>query len=1141
MLSRVAGVLAVLLGVGDWALSAPIPAPQEAADRSFDTALPGLAQDREGIEFFEKKIRPVLSEKCYTCHSAGAKRLKANFRLDTREGMLKGGDMGPSLKPGSPDESLLIRALRYKDEELQMPPKEQLPAEVVADFEAWVKRGAPDPRNAAAAGAKAVDFAAARKHWAFQPPRDPAVPKVKRPEWVKTPIDAFVLAKLEEKNLAPAPPADRRTLIRRATLDLIGLPPSPEEIDAFLADRSPDAFAKVVDRLLASPRTGERWGRHWLDVARYSDTKGYVFQEERRYPFAYTYRDWVIRALNEDMPYDRFILLQLAADRLATGEDKRDLAAMGFLTLGRRFLNRQPDIIDDRLDVLSRGLMALTVSCARCHDHKFDPIPIADYYSLYGVFASSQEPKNPPLIGGPQKTADNVAYEKELASREGEVSKYKEQQYAKLAPALRSKEKLEKYFLAAIEARNAKDDDSLRALGQKFDVSGTVAARWRDCFKKAAEKNDPVFAHWRAYGALAEQGFAEKAGSVEVKGEANPKVAEAFAAPPASLQEVAQRYAALLAAADQDAPHADPSREALRLALRGPDAPPNVPLADVERLYTRAERDKQRQLEKRIEELRASHPGAPAHAHALQDLPSPVEPRVFVRGNANNPGDPVPRRFLGILSPEKREPFKDGSGRLELAKAIASRENPLTARVLVNRVWLEHFGAGIVRTPSDFGTRSDAPTHPELLDWLAVRFTDDLGWSMKKLHRLILLSSAWQQSSEEDPRKREGDPENLWLSRMNRRRLDFEAMRDSLLAVTGQIDLEVGGKAVTLVANPTAKTKMEAETIKVDAGDPSQDAFARRRSVYLFIDRQNLPGTFRDFDFASPDTHSPQRYQTTVPQQALFLMNSGFVLEQARLVAARPEVAGAKSPEERVQKLHRAVFGRPATKEEAALGLRFVEAEEGRGVKEIALPAPAWQYGFGEFDEAEKRVKSFTPLPHFTGTAWQGGPKLPDPKLGWVFLSAEGGHPGGTKALSAIRRWTAPRDGAVSVSGTLAHKSADGDGVVARIVSSDEGPLASWTAHNTEARTEMSRIEVKRGETIDFVVECRREEASDGFAWAPVVKMAPTPVATAAGVPMEWSAQAEFAGPPGRPRRALGPWEKYAQVLLLTNEFMFVD
>jgi len=1079
-------------------------------------------RDPEGIEFFEKKIRPVLADKCYSCHSSELRKVKGGLRLDTREGLLKGGESGAAaVVPGDPDHSLLLKAIRYgKDDELKMPPKgPALAPEILRDFEAWIRRGAPDPRSAPAA--KTFDFAKAREHWAFRPPAEPKIPPVSAAAWVKNPIDAFILAKLDASGMKPSPAADRRTLIRRATVDLLGLPPTAEEIEAFVADPAPDAWGRVIDRLLASPRYGERWGRHWLDVARYSDTKGYVFQEERRYPFAYTYRDWVIRALNEDLPYDQFLVQQIAADRLPLGEDKRPLAAMGFLTLGRRFLNRQPDIIDDRIDVLCRGTMGLTVACARCHDHKFDPIPSKDYYSLYGVFASTIEPKDPPLIGMGQKTKENLDFEAESAKLQAEVTKYREGRQADIQASIRKAKAVSDYLLAAQEARAIKGDEELRAFAQKKDLIGFVLGRWKALLDKTSKGHDKVFAPWHA--------MLKGPEAMKDLGELHPLVADAFKEPPKTLKEAADRYAAILT--KPEAP------EEIQSILTGPDAPTALALADVEKAYNRADRDKQRQLENKVDALKATHPGAPQRAMAFQDGPL-QEPHVLIRGNPNNPGEQVPRQFLGILSPDRREPFKDGSGRLELARAIASKDNPLTARVMVNRVWGLHFGGAIVRTPSDFGLRSDAPTHPDLLDWLALRFVDN-GWSLKKLHKLILTSAAWQQRSDDVAAYKEKDPDNRLVWKCSRQRLDFEAMRDSILAVSGQIDLTMGGRSVELSENPTSKKKMQAETIINTVGDPTQETYTKRRSIYLFIDRQNLPGTFRAFDFASPDTHSPQRYSTTVPQQALFLMNSPFITEQVGGLMRRPEIDAEKDLDGRVKKLYRILFGRSPAPDELALGKTYLERELQRE-RPVASAPSVWQYGYGKYDEAAKKVLDFRPLPHFTGTAWQGGPTLPDPKLGWVLLTAEGGHPANRAIGAAVRRWTAPHDGAISVAGVLGHHQKEGDGVRARIVSSQDGELASWTVHNTEAETKMSRIEVKKADTIDFVVDCRGDETSDSFVWAPVIRLVEAP-GNAAGGTQEWSAAAEFRGPETKPRKTLTAWERYAQVLMQSNEFMFVD
>ena len=871
----------------------------------------------QAVEFFEAKVRPVLVEKCFNCH--GEKKQSGGLRLDSRAALLKGADGVPVVVPGSPEKSPLLQALRHEGD-VKMPPKGKLPPEAVEAFTTWVKLGVPFP-EAKVAGPNEAD--AARKHWAFQPVRDPAPPS----GTARNPIDAFVQAKLREKGLSPSPPADKRTLIRRAYYDLIGLPPSAEEIEAFVKDDSPEAFAKVVDRLLASPRYGERWGRYWLDLARYSDTKGYVFTEDRNYPFAYTYRDYVIRSFNDDKPYDRFVIEQLAADRLPLGDDKSPLAAMGFLTLGRRFLNNTHDIIDDRIDVVTRSLLGLTVTCARCHDHKYDPIPSKDYYSLYGVFASSIEPKDLPLIGHPERTPAVIAFEKDLKKRQDEVAGFVQKRYAELLPTFRTPQSVAAYLLAARDAQG-KPEGQLRGFARERDLNGFLFARWRNFLGNTARAHSPVFAPWHALAALPDAEFAAKAPGVisalaagkDPKKRVNPLILQALTAKrPANIKEVAQVYGEVLAgAAAAQAKDAKPTSERAELAavLTGANAPTNISAADAEKLFNRADRDKARALQRKVDAFRATSPAAPAHAMVLNDAPNPFTPRVFLRGNPNNPGPTVPRQFLEVIAGPDRKPFADGSGRLEMARAVASPDNPLTARVMVNRVWLGHFGLGLVRTPSDFGVRCDPPTHPELLDWLAKRFVED-GWSVKKLHRRIMLSATYQQSSEVSPELARLDPENRLLARMNRRRLDFEAMRDSLLAVSGGLDEKAGGRSVDIFKEP----------------------FSRRRTVYGFIDRQNLPGTFRTFDFASPDTHSPQRFTTTVPQQALFLLNSPFVVEQARLLAARPEVANAKEPSKRIGQLYRLVYGRPPTPEETEMGLGFVQSQPAAGPGNAGLDA----------------------------------------------------------------------------------------------------------------------------------------------------------------------------------------------------------
>jgi mono/diheme cytochrome c family protein len=1085
-----------------------------------------------GIEFFEKHVRPIFVEHCHQCHSADAEKVKGGLLLDTKEGLLKGGDSGPALVSGEPDKSLLIKAIRYTDENLQMPPKgKKLTPDQIAHLEAWVKMGAPDPR---AAKAKSRHGKSAGDHWAFKPVRAPALPSIRNTRWAQSPIDHFIVEKLEARGIAPNPPADRRTLVRRATYDLTGLPPTPAEVDEFLKDKSAEAFPKLVDRLLNSPHYGERWGRYWLDIARYADTKGYVFEEERRYPYSFTYRDYVIRALNEDLPFNEFIVHQIAADLLPLGEDKRPLAALGFLTLGRRFLNNQPDIIDDRIDVVTRGFMGLTVTCARCHDHKYDPIPTKDYYSLYGVFASSSEPGDKPLLGKGALPRDYAAYVAEREKREAELKKYREDQEAAVRVKLRGR--VGDYLLAVYDASKLGDNGKQEGLARERKLGPGVLQRWVGSLKKWRDENSPVFTPWFAYSSLNESNFAAQAKEVKWTNSVNPLVSAVFVQPPESLKEVAARYTALFTNIDQQwkqftadaekskstagGPNAslptalpDKSAEELRQVLYADSSPLNLNDDEYRRLFDTPVGQKMRALRRKIDEVDATHPGAPPKAMALVDNARPYTPHVFIRGNANNQGPEVPRQFLEVLAGPNRKPFEKGSGRLELAQAIASPENPLTARVIVNRVWMYHFGAPLVRTPSDFGVRSEPPSHPELLDYLASRFIQE-GWSLKKLHRLLMLSSAYQQSSEQNPRAAKEDPGNQFLWRMNRKRLDFEAMRDTFLTLGGGIDLAVGGRPIELTTEP----------------------FTGRRTVYGFVERQNLPGLFRTFDFASPDTTSPQRFATTVPQQALFLMNSPFVVQQAGRLIARPEVKRASTEDEKLTQLHRICFQRAPDKDELALAKRFLTAQN--ATNDAKAQPPVWQYGWGAFDDKAKRTKSFTALTHFSSYAWQGGTNLPDPQLGWVLLNAAGGHPGDDVQHAAIRRWTAPRDGVISISGELHHPEDKGDGVRARVVSS-AGVAGEWISFHNKTPTPVDQLRVKEGDIVDFITDCRQSVSHDSFAWAPRIKyLSPARVKDET---MEWDSKADFAGPPKEKPKSLDAWQKYAQVLLLANETMFVD
>jgi cytochrome c553 len=739
-------------------------------------------------QFFENKIRPLLSAECYQCHSHQAERVKGGLYLDSREGVLKGGKTGPAIVPGHPEKSLLIRAVSYKDPDLEMPPKgDMLTDQQIADLTAWVKMGAPDPRMASATPTNWN--ASAKSHWAWQPVRSPAVPAVKKAGWCQTPVDNFILAKLQEKGLTPSPAADKRTLIRRATFDLIGLPPTPEEVNDFLADKSPNAFEKVVDRLLASPHYGETWGRHWLDVARYSDTKGQVRRqrEDPNSPFAWTYRDYVIRSFNDDKPFNAFILEQVAADKLpGTQKNLTNLTALGFLTVGDRFMGMQNDIINDRIDVVTKGFMGLTVSCARCHDHKFDPIPQKDYYALHGIFASSIEPEDEPII---QKTSGLTNY----------------------ADYYKQRTKLDK-------------------------EEEEIAAK----FRELARKRD---------------------------------------------------------------------RDALRELQR-----------------------EQRRNQSAIASLEMTHPGAPARAMVLVDSPRPRDSSVLIRGEAGNRGPVEPRHFLELIAGPNPKPFSEGSGRLQLAQAIVDPVNPLTARVLVNRVWQHHFGAGFVPTPDDFGTMSEPPSHPELLDYLAARFMAE-GWSMKKLHKTIVLSAVYQQSSANNPRYAEIDPGNRLLWRANIGRLEFESIRDSILAIGGSLNTNMYGRPVDFDLHPEST----------------------RRSVYGLVDRSDIPSVMVNFDFALPDMPTGKRHETIVPQQALFFMNSPLVIEQARKLVAQPEFVAMTDREAKIRFLYQRVFQRQPTTEETQLAAEFI-------VDSPVTKAPATSTASGSNQElAQNKRRPFVP------------------------------------------------------------------------------------------------------------------------------------------------------------------------------------
>ncbi|NBV86210.1 MAG: DUF1553 domain-containing protein, partial [Verrucomicrobia bacterium] len=848
---------------------------------------------------------------------------------------------------------------------------------VIADFEAWVQMGAPDPRASFPATAQSKSVAPkAVDHWAFKPVSPPAIPQVEDPkQFVCNPIDNFILDRLKANNLAPTPKADKYTLIRRVSYDLTGLPPTPEEVANFIADQSPAAFEKVVDRLLDAPSYGERWGRHWLDIARYADTSG-DRQTGRAtmtvYPGAWTYRDYVINAFNKDLPYDQFILQQIAADRLPESKtDKSMLAALGFLTVGKRFMGNENDLLDDRIDVVTKGLMGLTAACARCHDHKFDPIPTRDYYALHGVFASSEEPAEGPLLQPAEERAEHQDYLLEAAKITQEGKTYVQSEGTRLICGIL--ERAGDYLMAIREAGSTvesfKKNGNFRLWAKQKGLKAEVAAVAQDQVIAAEVRNkrnpDPILGPWFALNGLPAEAFSEKAAALleEMRGGArcNMTIVDALIEKaPGSVEDVAQVYNTVLASLHKAlelpeyegikvkrgsitelrksmVPLKDPRLESLRNDLFGS----NSKWLPEDRLLAKtlgaSFLNPQAAIRGKMASLNLTHPGAPVRAMTLVDKARPKDSNVLLRGEPGNLGPVVPRHFPTLLGGDESKPFTDGSGRLELARAIASPENPLTARVIVNRVWQWHFGQAIVRTVSDFGTRSEPPTHPELIDWLA-NYLVGHNWSLKQLNKLIVLSGAYQQDSIPSEAGMALDPTNQWLWRFNVQRLDFEQVRDTLLTVGAQLETDsIGGRPFQLSGDSSLGTPKRNKFTGVDTSALSTSP--NRRSVYAMIDRAGLPEIFNTFDFANPEVSTGERVLTTVPQQSLFMMNSPFVAAQVRSLVQRKDFPANGSDEERIRFIFATALQRLPTPEEVEFSKRFLAAEPRSLVETNALLA----------------------------------------------------------------------------------------------------------------------------------------------------------------------------------------------------------
>jgi len=727
----------------------------------------------EQVKFFEERVRPVLADRCYQCH--GAEKQKGKLRLDSLAAMLAGGESGPAIVPGNSDASLIVHAISHS-EELAMPPKQKLPFAQINDLTSWIKQGAPWPDASGVAALpvnpskeQAAEFTAEQRgFWAFRKPVKPAAPAVRDAKWPASPIDQFVLARLEKAGLTPAPPADRRVLVRRAYFDLHGLPPTPQEIEAFVSDSSPNAWATLIDKLLASPRYGERWGRHWLDVARYADSNG--MDENIAFPFIYRYRDWVIRSFNADLPYDQFIREQLAGDLMPDADqavtDGRVIAT-GFLTVGPKMLacddprKMEMDIVDDQVATTFSAFLGLSMSCARCHDHKFDPLLASDYYGIAGIFKSTRSmehfkvvaPMTVRLLGGPAVAEREKTLRKELDD-------------------LRNKVKAKEL---TAEAKKAMEDE--------------IA-------KKDAE-----------------------------------------------------------------------------------------------------------------------HRELPRAMAVIEEKPQDL--RMHLRGNYLTLGAPVQRRFPLILAGDAQPAIGDGSGRLQLAKWIASADNPLTARVMVNRLWRWHFGRGIVASVDNFGRLGSAPSHPELLDWLSTRLVET-GWSIKAMHREIMLSSTYRMSTAHSTGAAAVDPDNALLWRFNRRRMQAEEVRDTLLAVSGRLSDAMGGSLM----------KHKQHEYASNGGNNAHYDSSVLRTVYLPVMRSGLHDAMIAFDFADPSVSNGDRATTTVAPQALFMMNSTVVMKSAEALAADLLKDAKAEDGARIMALYERTLGRKATEDELKLRGAFLQQYE---------------------------------------------------------------------------------------------------------------------------------------------------------------------------------------------------------------------
>jgi cytochrome c553 len=930
MRTRTATALALLVLIAAIA-ARQIGAQTPAAPGASAEQKPAMA-DAKTSEYFEARVRPILAANCYECH---ADQASGGLRLDSREALLKGGDSGPAIVPGDPDKSLLIQAVKRLPDAPQMPSgRPKLKADDIEVLVEWVRAGALWPASSSkpVLPSGMVVTPEHRAFWAFQPLHPTRPPAVRDAAWAKTDIDRFILARLEKEGLRPTRAADKLSLIRRATLDLTGLPPSAEEVDAFVADQSPDAFAKVIDRLLASPRYGEAWGRIWLDVARYSEDD-YRSLGPASYGNAYLYRDWVINAFNNDLPWDQFVRAQIAADLGDETTRVRNLPALGFLGLGPWFYDNgsvevtRADERHDRVDAVSRGFLGLTVACARCHDHKYDPIPTRDYYSMAGVFLNTQYTEYP--LAPKSVVEEYKDLEKKVQKKQQLLSEYLFNESKQLAGTLVFQ--TSKYMQAAWKVLGETKTDKGRVVeSEKLDYE--LFDRWLRFLQKPPVfypdlkpwqemiKGGGTAAAAKRLGDQLQENLIDVMMAKKAVDEEND-IIRAKALPGTKKKEPAQLPNEFITN-DDFCPGCGLSLKSLTTEkmnfwadvfqrdldseiVAGQDSAKPALLAfngwGLERQLGPDRRALIENLRSDIAAMRKTLPEKYAYIHGVKDVEKPVDLNIAIRGNPFRSGDLVPRGFLTVLSPGEPLPFTKGSGRLELADVIVRQ--PIAVRVIVNRIWKGHMGSGIVDTPSNFGKNGERPVHPELLEFLAQKFVDHK-YSIKAMHREVMLSAAYQLSSETSPLTKanvDKDAANRLYWRGNTSRMTAEQIRDAVLFVSGTLSTKMGGPSIALT--------------------PMED----RRTIYGRVSRFKLDDFLQLFDYPSPSQSAEKRFSTNVPLQRLFFMNSDFMQQHAEKLAER--VIALPTDDARIQKAYRLVFGRAATPEEVKAGLAFLAAE----------------------------------------------------------------------------------------------------------------------------------------------------------------------------------------------------------------------